>query len=75
MDGIELLHGNHAVELERIIFVSLPFDVGPSPGFLVGGTDEGFQAQRLGEAVDPARVATGFHDNEVNFSLLKTVVR
>jgi len=65
--GFEFLHGNHAGELERIIFIGFSFDVGPSPGFFVGGTDKGFQAQRLGEVVDPARGATGFHDNEVNF--------
>ena len=65
--GIEFLHGNHAGELGRIIFIGFSFDVGPSPGFFVGGTDEGFQAQRLSQIVDPARGATGFHHDEVNF--------
>ena len=67
MHGLELLHGDHAGQLERVVLVSFSFDVGPPPGFFVGGADEGFQAQRLSQIVDPARGAAGFHDNEVNF--------
>lgn len=36
------------------------------PGFFVGGADEGFHAQRLGEVVDPAGRAAVLNDNEVN---------
>ncbi len=43
VDGFEFFHGDHASELKGIVFVGFSFDVGPSPGFLVGGADEGFQ--------------------------------
>ena len=59
--------GDHASELEGIVFVGFSFDVGPSPGFLVGGADEGLQSERLSEVVDPARGAAGLHDDEVDF--------
>ncbi len=61
MNGLELVHGNHAREFKCVVLVRFSFDVGPSPGFLAGGADEGFQAKRHREVIDPARRATGLH--------------
>ncbi len=66
VNGLELVHGDHAREFKCVVLVRFSSDVGPSPSFLVGGTDEGFQAKRHREVIDPARRATGLHGDEVN---------
>ena len=36
MNGFEFIHGRHSRELEGIVAIGLPFDVGPFPSVLVG---------------------------------------
>ena len=71
VDGIELVHGDHASQLERVVLVGLSLDVGPSPGFFVGRIDEGFQPQRYGQIVDPSRWPTSLHHDQIDLFALE----
>ncbi len=69
--GFEFAHGGHASEFESVVSVGFPFDVGPPPGFFVGGADECFESARFCQIVDPSRGAAGLHDDEVGFAVLE----
>ena len=71
VDGFELVHGDHASQLERVFIVGFSLDVGPSPGFFVGRADESFQAQRYRQIVDPSRWPTSLHHDQIDLFALE----
>ena len=71
MYGFEFVHRSHARQLESIVFIGLAFDVTPLPSVFVGRANERFQVQADRQVIDPARRATGFHDDQVDIVLLE----
>ena len=61
----EFSHGGQTGKLQSVVFVGLAFDIGPPPGFFVGGADERGKPHRLSQIVDPARGSAGLHDDQV----------
>lgn len=57
--------------IERIVLIGFSLDVRPSPGFLVGGADQGLESERQSEVIDPNGGSAGFHDDKVDFFALK----
>ena len=71
VDGFQFFQGRHSSQLERIIFVSFAFDVGPFPSVLIRRAYQRLVAEADGQVVDPAGGAAGFHDDEVDFVRFK----
>jgi hypothetical protein len=71
VNGLQLVHGSHASQLERIVFVGLAFDVAPLPGIFVGGTNKCLQAMADGQVIDPARGAASLHDDQIDLAFLE----
>lgn len=60
--SLEFIHGRHASKFQRVVFVSLAFDVRPRPGVLISRAYYRFEPKAHGEVVNPARGSTRFHD-------------
>ena len=71
VDGFELVHGDHAIQLEPVVIVGFSLDAGPSPGFFVGIADESSQAQRYRQIVDPSRCPTSLHHDQIDLFALE----
>ncbi len=71
VDGIEFLGRSHSRELERVIFVSFSFDIGPFPCVFIGGTDNRLSPKFRCQVMNPSGWATCFHDNQITWVLFE----
>ena len=71
VNGLQFVHGSHASQFERIVFVGLAFDVTPLPGVFVGRANKCLQTMADGQVIDPARGTASFHHDQIDLAFLE----